>query len=236
MGRRLAGLGGARPGLPERPGFDYLPGVNFLAHAWVLPGSGPELVLGCALPDLLGAFDRRAPRLAGEAARALEEAGAREVARGVRAHHVADACFHDLPAFRDGCLALRGIAARLVARGERVRGFFLSHLLLEVLLDATLLEREPALVGRFYEELGRADVAGAARKASSAAGTPRDARAFASYFQGFVEARFLEGYGTDEGAALRVARVLARARQPLSPSGEALLRDEIAPARAVVRE
>jgi len=218
--------------------------LNFLAHAWVLPDGGgrhrfsgePELVLGSALPDLLSAFDRRAPRLAGDAVPALEAAGASELARGVRAHQVADACFHDLPAFREACSALRPVAGRLNAAGEKVRGFFLAHIVLEVLLDAVLLERELDLALHFYGSLEQADVAAAVRATSEAAGSPRDERGFARFATRFVEARFLEDYREDAGATKRVARVLERARQPLGPRGEALLLDEIPGARTIVRE
>src|SRR2546423_7224284 len=127
--------------------------MNYLAHAWVLPaGSSPARVLGCALPDLLSAYDRRAPRLTAPIARALGG----ELGRGVLAHAVADACFHELPAFRDGCSELRPLADDLRQKGARVRGFFLAHVLLEILLDACVLERGAGLA--YYEALGGADL------------------------------------------------------------------------------
>jgi hypothetical protein len=208
--------------------------VNYLAHAWVLPDLRPALVLGAALPDLLGSFDRRAPRLGAEAPARLLAIGPRDVARGVRAHQAADATFHELDAFREGCDALKPLVARLAERGARVRGFFVTHLLLEMLLDAALLEVEPGLARSFYDALERSDVAAAVRATSEAAGTPADPAAFAAFFGRFRSWRFLEDYATDDGLAHRLGQVLARARQDLGP-GRATLVAELPAARALVR-
>src|SRR5690606_2778731 len=141
--------------------------------------------------------------------------GARELARGVRAHLAADACFHELPAFTAGRAALAPLAASLAQEGARVRGFFLTHLLLEMLLDAELLTREPGLGDAFYEALARADHGAAARAAARALGAPRDPAAFVRGVERFVEVRFLLDYVDDEALAARLEQVLGRARQTL---------------------
>jgi hypothetical protein len=207
--------------------------VNYLAHAWVLPELEPELVLGAALPDLLGTFDRRAPRLGPDAVATLASAGRRELARGVRAHQAADGCFHALAAFEDACRALRPLAARVNASGGRVRGFFLCHLLVEVLLDHELAARSPRLAERFYESLARADHASAAAVASRAAANPRDVEGFVRFVRRFLEARFL-ALGDTESVVLRVGRVAERARQSLG-EGAGALAAGLDEARAVVR-
>lgn len=209
--------------------------MNYLAHAWVLPELVPELVLGAALPDLLGALDRRGPRATLEGAERLAAEGAHELARGVRAHLVADACFHQLPAFTAGRAALAPLAAGLAQEGARVRGFFLTHLLLEMLLDAELLAREPDLGAAFYEALARADREAAARAAASALGAPRDPAAFARGAERFVQARFLLDYVDDEALAARLEQVLGRARQTLPRAARVRLVAGLPAARAEVR-
>jgi hypothetical protein len=210
--------------------------VNYLAHAWVLPpGASPDLVLGAALPDLLGAFDRRAPRLTWEAAARLEAAGARDLARGVRAHQVADACFHDLAAFREACDDLRPLTRALGEAGARVRGFFLAHLLVELLLDAELALRATGLAPGFYEAVAGADRTGAARVAAAAAGSPRDEAGWLRFTDWFVEARFLLDYATDAGVVRRVDQVLGRVRQSLGPGGRERLERELPEVRARLR-
>lgn len=192
--------------------------MNYLAHAWTLPAGGPDLVLGAALPDLLGAFDRRAPRLGPDAVERLARGGAHELARGVRAHQVADACFHGLDAFRAACDALAPLSRDLVAHGARVRGFFVSHLLVEMLLDAELVAASPDLGPGFYAAISAADRPGAAR----ALEVP-DAARFVTFTERFLAARFLLDYATDEGVALRLEQVLLRARQHLGDAGRARL-------------
>jgi hypothetical protein len=197
--------------------------VNYLAHAWTLPELTSELVLGAALPDLVRALDRRAPRLTNEAAARVEALGARELAQGIRAHQAADACFHALDAFREGCAELRTVLSRL----EGVRGFFLAHLLLEILLDASLEESTPGLTARFYSSLASADLERAAR-ACTAPGLVR-------FVERFRASRFLEDYATDEGVVFRLGQVLGRARQQLDARGEDVLRRELPGLRARVR-
>jgi len=197
--------------------------VNYLAHAWTLGEASPELVLGAALPDLLGALDRRAPRLGPVAASELERSGALELARGVRAHHAADVSFHALPAFREACATLRKELAPLDL--ERVRGFFLAHLLLELLLDASLMERDELLEPRFHAALEAAP-----RERAAALSPGLDA-----WIVRFVRARFVRDYASDEGLVLRLEQVLSRARQTLGGGGAARLRAELPRLRALVR-
>jgi hypothetical protein len=203
--------------------------VNYLAHAWVLGEATPGVVLGAALPDLMGAFDRRAPRLAHDAAAALERAGERELARGVRAHHAADVSFHALPAFKEGCAELRGELAKLGL--ERVRGFFAAHLLLEMLLDAALMEEDPGLAPRFYEAMEKAPVARAAELCAGA-----DAAEFAVWIGRFTRSRFLLDYASDEKLVHRLEQVLSRARQTLGEEGALRLRDALPALRLRARD
>ncbi len=222
--------------------------MNYLAHAWVLGEATPGLVLGAALPDLMGSFDRwgvrgaeplagargrsprikRAPRLAHDAASALERAGAVELARGVRAHHAADVSFHALPAFKEGCAELRAALATLGL--ERVRGFFVAHLLLEMLLDAALMEEDPGLAPRFYEAMERAPVARAAELCA------KDAAGFEAWIGRFTRSRFLLDYASDEKLVYRLEQVLSRARQTLGESGTLRLQETLPGMRAKVRE
>jgi len=202
--------------------------VNYLAHAWTLGADpSPALVLGAALPDLASVFDRRAPRLGKESA-ALLAASAPELARGVLAHQAADACFHALPAFKEECAALRAALAPLAL--ENARGFFLAHLLVEVLLDAALLERDEGLARRFYAAMEAAPVALAARLVAE-----EDAASFERWVERFRRARFLLDYTTDEGAVFRVEQVLNRARQTLGAEGGARLRGALPALRARIR-
>jgi hypothetical protein len=206
--------------------------VNFLAHAWILPDTTPELVLGSALPDLVRMFDRRAPRLATDAARTLESAGARELARGVLAHHAADVSFHGSAAFREGCASLRPVARAVGEAGGRVRGFFLAHVLLELLLDAALLEREPGLVARLDAALAPS-VVGRALAPLERAGVA--GVGFDAFVTRWRAARVVADYATDRGLAHRLVQVLARARQPVSFEAERAIAESVGPFRGVVR-
>lgn len=207
--------------------------MNYLAHAWVLPEPRPAVVLGAVLPDLVRALDRRAPRLERQAASRLEALGAVELARGVRAHQAADASFHALGEFREGCRRLDPVTRAVQAAGGRARGFFLTHVLLEMLLDAALLERDPAILDRLCAALEPEHVEPAARALhaigfEAAAGLP-------SLAARFREARFFADYGSDAGVARRLGQVLARARQPLDARAEQALAGAVGDFRESVR-
>jgi len=199
--------------------------VNYLAHAWVLRERTPGLVLGASLPDLLGAWDRRSPRIV---APRFEDEGEHELARGIRAHHAADASFHALPAFGESCVAIRG-RLRSLEEGGRVRLFFVAHVLLEMLLDAAIVEREPGFGSVYYEALAAAPVG----RVAAVLGLEGD---FESFLRRFVGSRFLLDYATDEGVARRLEQVLSRGRQRLGASGARALMEELPRLRALVRE
>lgn len=208
--------------------------MNYLAHAWVLPPepASPSLVLGALLPDLARALDRRAPRLERSAADRLEAWGARDLARGVRAHQAADAAFHALADFREGCRELSPATEAVRAAGGRARGFFLTHVLLEMLLDASLLERDPGLLGRVRNALTGEPVREAAR-ALEAAGFEA-AAGLPDLAARFRDAGFFEDYASDRGVARRLAQVLGRARQGLDARGESALASVVGDLRAGV--
>jgi hypothetical protein len=199
--------------------------VNYLAHAWVLRERTPGLVLGASLPDLLGAWDRRSPRIV---APRFEDEGEHELARGIRAHHAADASFHALPAFGESCAAIRGRLEDM-KKGGRVRLFFVAHVLLEMLLDAAIVEREPSFGAVYYEALAAAPVG----RVAAVLGLEGD---FESFLRRFVGSRFLLDYATDEGVARRLEQVLSRGRQALGRDGPRVLMTELPRLRTLVRE
>lgn len=112
----------------------YAGRVNYVGHAAVatyldarVPGG---VVLGAMLPDFM--------TMCGARATSIDDAA---IARGVELHHATDAAFHGLASFTG---LVRDLGDRLTAAGVSrgpMRG--VSHIGVELLLDATLLEDAP---------------------------------------------------------------------------------------------
>ena len=132
--------------------------MNYLAHA--LPFlDRPYYAAGTCVPDWLAVFDR-GTRMRVPAVEPLlrdDDPLTVAVAGGILQHLRDDAKFHDTRAFMETNLALT-VLARDALQGESdFRPGFLGHLLVEVLLDATLAAEDPRRLTAFYAALGQVD-------------------------------------------------------------------------------
>ena len=121
---------------------------------------------------------------------------------------------------------------RLATRDEDgMRPKFLGHILVELLLDATLAEREPELPRRYYERLAEVDPQVIAVRVSEFAAA--DAGQLAAIIPRFCELRFLFDYADDERLVFRLNQVMRRVRLPELPESFAAI---LPNARAAVAE
>ena len=212
-------------------------GLGSLEHPWELAGT--------ALPDLVRVADRRQRVTEAEVERALTlTAGGnaardarvpdpelcRALARGVLRHHLCDRAFHGSPTFRVLCQWTARVL-RSEARGLE-RTHVLAHVLVEMLLDAALIEEAPDRLDRYYQSLGelRADAVHDHLRAM----TRRHHPGLTESFRRFVRLRFLASYDTDAGLAKQLAQVMRRvqvglredALVPLLPRIRARVRDQ----------
>jgi hypothetical protein len=173
--------------------------MNHLAHS--LPfvfdddEHAPWRVVGTSLPDWLRLLDRRARLRPDVLARApLDDARFRALAEGAQRHHDDDAMFHTLDAFE--ALTAETTAA-LRARAPGLRASALGHVLVEMLLDAALIDEHPTLLARFYAAVDGVDAGVVAAFVRATTGRPvDDAEVFVDRFR---RARFLHAYVSDAG-------------------------------------
>jgi len=190
--------------------------MNYLAHGYRFLDR-PRFVAGTALPDWLSASDRKA-RLRRDAVEGVEG----DLAAGVRQHMDDDAWFHATESFQRSEVELTELV-RFAHRDEpRQRAWFFGHILVEMLLDAWLIEEAPARLDEYYAALAAADLPRI--RAESAAWLTRPAERLAWFMDVFLESRFLEGYRTDRGLLDRLNGVARRVGLPsLSPRTLTLL-------------
>ena len=196
--------------------------MNYLAHGH-LHLDRPWFVAGTALPDWLAASDRqsriRSERITGDD----------DLAAGVRRHIADDAWFHRTEAFQRSEADLTALVREANRDEPRQRSWFFGHILVELLLDAWLMEQRPGLLDDYFAALAEVD----AEKivACSAPWVTRRPERLAAFIGVFREHRFLEGYRTDEGLLARLNGVATRVRLPsLSLDTLSLL----PPARSIV--
>lgn len=191
--------------------------MNYLAHALAVLDD-PYEVAGAAVPDWL-ALTRPRLRCRSRHARPWVEADdpvVAAVARGVVRHHADDDWFHQTPAFGDVSLELARRIRRVTADADGMRPSFLGHVLLELLLDATLAEARPERLHRYYEALDEVDSGRVACVVGAMSGC--DAAQLAAIIERFVALRFLFDYADDERLLVRLNQVMRRVRLPELPA------------------
>ncbi|MBX3427318.1 MAG: hypothetical protein KF688_16690 [Pirellulales bacterium] len=206
--------------------------MNFLAHS-LFVADDPYEIAGAAAPDWLPLTRPRVRCRSRSAAPYVEhpEPAVAALARGIVRHHADDDWFHNSRAFAELELQLAR-AVRLATRDDDgMRPKFLGHILVELLLDAALAEREPELLDRYYDRLAEVDPSEVARRVSEFAGA--DAGQLGRIIPRFCELRFLFDYADDQRLVFRLNQVMQRVRLPELPESFAAILPE---ARIAVAE
>jgi len=132
--------------------------MNYLAHA--LPFlDEPYLAAGTGVPDWLAVVDRRV-RIAKREAAALaadDDPITAAVARGIVQHLLDDARFHGTRAFAELSLEFSQRSRELLDDASGYQPGFLGHLLVELLLDATLAAQHAGCLDAYYRALEAID-------------------------------------------------------------------------------
>jgi hypothetical protein len=90
---------------------------------------------------------------------------------------------------------------------------FLGHIVVELMLDATLAARDETLLDRYYSAMNLVDSAAVESAVNQMATRPTDRLAW--FIDRFREERFLEDYADDERMFVRINQVLNRVKLPV---------------------
>ena len=175
--------------------------MNYFAHA-VRFLDDPYFVAGTGVPDWLSVADREVRIRRRHLEPALEDADPDRsaIARGIRQHLDDDAWFHEGRTFFELSMGLSVEARDLLGEPEGLRPAFLGHLLLELLLDATLIAENPARLEGYYRLLEIADPSRVQDTVNGIAQRPTDRLAW--MIRLFCRERILWDY-LDDGKLLR---------------------------------
>jgi len=190
--------------------------LNYFAHA--IPFlDDPYLAVGTGVPDWLTVIDRRL-RVRRKHVEPFMDDPDRQlaaVARGIMQHLRDDALFHGGRAFAELMLSLT-VTSRDALECERgFRPSFLGHLLVELLLDASLVAEDPDRLKTYYAVLDKIDTMVVEAALNRMAPRPTDR--LAPLIAGFRHERLLEDYLDDQRLMVRLNQVMRRVGLPQLP-------------------
>ena len=197
--------------------------MNYFAHA--LPFlDNPYFVAGVATPDWLSVVNRKCRARAKLAAPFTEHEDSRRaaLALGIVQHHHDDAWFHQTDTFGKLQFNLTRQFREALPGDTSMRPGFLGHIVVELLLDAVLIEKDIGGLDAYYRALDSLDADLVGEWVSEMATVP--AIGLPYLIHRFREVRFLYDYLDDAKLLSRINGVLQRVKlTPLPPEIVSLL-------------
>ncbi|MGQ9562721.1 MAG: hypothetical protein ACUVTH_04240 [Thermogutta sp.] len=195
--------------------------MNYFAHAFRFLDN-PYFLAGTSLPDWLSVVNRRArlrkPQLIAHLDSPDERV--RQLVGGMIQHLEDDMRFHNSTAFSEVLVqVVRTIYPVVNPQGAPLT--FLSHLLVEILLDAVLLQQLPNAAAKYYASLDQVDSMWIEATASAILGQQVDH--LGAFIQLFCKERILDDYNDDEMTFTRMNQVMARLKLPALPKSLQLI-------------
>ncbi|MCC9656054.1 hypothetical protein [Rhodopirellula halodulae] len=183
--------------------------MNFLCHA--LPYlDQPVMAVATGIPDFLSVIDRKIRARGKMAALHLkaDDEVLRDVARGVVAHVEDDRWFHGGETFARMNLEFAVQLRDLLPGDAGFRPSFVGHILIEMLLDANVMEQHAGLADRYYSLFDEVPM----QQVSDAVQTIAENRTdkIPATLQRFASTRFLYDYLDDDTLLFRLNQVMAR--------------------------
>jgi hypothetical protein len=190
--------------------------MNYLAHGWRFTAD-PYYLAGTAAPDWLSVINRKIRLRSRTASQFTADPDPilTSVARGIVQHHSDDAWFHATPAFNELSLTFAVQIREALPDDEGFRPSFLGHILVELLLDRTLIEDDPRRLENYYTALAALDPAITQAAISQLATQPTDK--IAPLIPRFLNERFLYDYLDDAKLLTRLNHIMRRVNLPQLP-------------------
>ncbi len=183
--------------------------MNYLSHYYLDQyTSDPYLVLGNVLPDLFRVGDRKR-RMPEQEVSGFSNANHQALQVGVNKHHLVDRLFHNSLFFHKYSQALsKELRKRELSGMPRFQHFY-GHILLEILIDKSLLNENPELVNDFYKLLGAIDQKEVAEYLKLK-DLNQHIDSFRENFDSFMQYRFLELYLPEGGVVKAMTQFAQR--------------------------
>lgn len=170
----------------------------------------PYFLAGTAVPDWLSVVDRRMRVRGRRAEPYLDDPDCRraDIAAGILQHLHDDRWFHQTRAFAELSLQLTLEIRGILAEDEGFRPSFLGHILVEILLDAALIEQRPDRLDAYYASFETIDPRVVGEAVNDMASRRSDL--LQAFIPRFLSERFLYDYLDDEKLLWRLNLVMRR--------------------------
>jgi len=191
--------------------------MNYFAHGRKFLDR-PYFLAGTAVPDWLNVTDRKTRVRSKHALPFVQAADPRwaELAQGIVQHHFDDDWFHRSSAFQIAQANLSRDLKPLLPEEDGHRRGFLGHILVELLLDAGLIEDAPGELERYCQAIQEVDRDRVQTWVNAMA--PRPAERLRLFVRPFVAEGFLRDYREDAKLTHRLNQVLHRVGLPALPA------------------
>jgi hypothetical protein len=183
--------------------------VNYFAHGFRFIDD-PYYLAGTAVPDWLNVTDRRVRARSKHALPLVDDEDPRvaALARGIVQHHRDDGWFHETTEFAQLSWQFTVHVRDALPADDGLRPSFLGHILVEILLDASLIAEHPQRLEAYYRAM--AEVDGSLVQATVNRIAPRAAENLGQFVPLFVRERFLWDYLDDGKLCYRLNQVMRR--------------------------
>ena len=190
--------------------------MNYFAHGRRFTDE-PYFLAGTAVPDWLNVVARRVKVRSKHARWFVDDADPRvaALARGIQQHHADDGWFHGTRAFAELSWDFTARIRDRLPADDGLRPSFLGHILVEILLDACLIERSPGELEPYYKAMAAID----SRWLEVAVGrmATGNPELLGDFIPLFIRERFLWDYLDDGKLCYRLNQVMRRVGLPLLP-------------------
>ena len=183
--------------------------MNYFAHGRRFVNQ-PYFMAGTSVPDWLPVLDRRI-KARPKGVRPFvdhEDPDLSAIAAGILQHHHDDGWFHVSEPFVTLSMACTGDWRGVLGKQTGLRCRFLGHVLVELLLDAELIRRDPQLLDQYYQVMESLDGDRVEKAVSAMASQP--ATGLAPLLEVFCRERFLYDYLEDAKLLRRLNQVMRR--------------------------
>lgn len=172
----------------------------------------PYFLVGTAVPDWLTLVDRKV-RVRQNAAREFamrSDGNEKRLAEGIAQHHQDDRWFHEHQHFVQLNLELSIELRDLLGADAGFRPHFVAHVIIEMLLDASLASKDRSQLDRYYEQVARVDPILVQQTINQIAAVPT--QMITRFIPRFIEEAYLYDYFSDERTMYRMNRILKRVK------------------------
>ena len=188
--------------------------MNYFAHGRRFLDR-PYFLAGTAVPDWLNVINRRSRPRRAKTFVSDSDPHVASIASGVLQHQLDDRWFHQTPAFMSLNWKFTVEIRDRLPSDNGFRPTFLGHILVELLLDATLIQDNIEQLDRYYDVIEALDPQIVAHAVNRMVTQP--AEGLDLFLPRFSEERFLYDYLEDGKLLWRLNQVMRRVKLPPLP-------------------